>query len=211
MEGTLPGVTGFGGDAPMAMSCAAATHLLTVLAIASIVFLGADAEASGGRRQVQGKLERDPHVTCLGEGDSQICCRNCTSCCSDKDNCNIGEGNTGWGNLGSDNSGDFNLANSTIGDCNAEDGSYGIGGPDYNGCPEELHNHIVGFCAIYPWYTKCHSPPHYYGGKLIDLMLTEVLKCDDKIPVAPRSTPVPNRQKRTRKAYMPRVKVATSQ
>jgi len=76
---------------------------------------------------------------------------------------------------------------------------------------QELHNHIVGFCAIYPWYTKCHSPPHYYGGKLIDLMLTEVLKCDDKIPVAPRSTPVPNRQKRTRKAYMPRVKVATSQ
>jgi hypothetical protein len=76
---------------------------------------------------------------------------------------------------------------------------------------QELHPHIVGFCAIYPWYPKCHNPPHYYGAGLIDLMREEVLKCDDKIPVAPRSTPVPNKRKRTRKAVMPRVKVATSQ
>lgn len=32
--------------------------------------------------------------------------------------------------------GDFNLANNTFGDCNAEDEAYGIGGPEYNGCPQ---------------------------------------------------------------------------
>lgn len=30
--------------------------------------------------------------------------------------------------------GDFNIANNTFGDCNVEDDSYGIGGPEYNGC-----------------------------------------------------------------------------
>lgn len=165
----------------------------------------------GGRRQIQQAPGRDSYITCLGDGDTEICCRNCTSCCTDKENCNFGEGNTGWGNLGSDNLGDFNAANGTIGDCNMEDSSYGIGGPDYSGCPQELHSHIVGFCAIYPWYTKCHSPPLYYGAELIDLMREQVLKCDDKIPVTPKSTPVPNRRRRARKSNLPRVKVATNQ
>lgn len=31
--------------------------------------------------------------------------------------------------------GDFNMANSSRGDCNLVDGAWGIGGPEYRGCP----------------------------------------------------------------------------
>ena len=36
--------------------------------------------------------------------------------------------------------GDFNIANNTFGDCNMEDDSYGIGGPEYNGCAKASHS-----------------------------------------------------------------------
>lgn len=130
--------------------------------------------------------EKDFSSTCWGEGDTEICCRNCTSCCKDHNDCNFGENNHGWGNIGSNNFGDFNFANNSRGDCNIEDNSFGIGGPEYSGCPQETWDHIVRFCAVHPYYHKCYSPPDYFGEELMDRMRGVVLSCDKNIPVKPK-------------------------
>lgn len=153
--------------------------------------------------------EKDESVSCLGPEGEQICCRNCTSCCQEQNQCNFGEGNSGWGNVGDDNFGDFNIANNTFGDCNMEDDSYGIGGPEYNGCAKEVQEHIVRYCSINPYYIKCHTPPSYYGEELIDELRTVVLRCDSNIKVQPKqSFSGKRRRKRTPKAKMPRTRVA---